>query len=193
MKNWMWFGVIGLVILAGAAIVAASGADGEESGQAFGSVSVVGSSLPPYAAGADAAVGMAAPTVQGEDYTLAPGEGPAVVAFLAHWCSHCQAEVPVIQDLVDNGEIPENVNLVGVATSIDRTAGNYPPGAWLEREGWTSPLIFDDQASTAGEAYGVTSFPMWVVLDSDGNVVGRLAGRIGEDGIKQLLDVAAES
>ncbi len=190
----MWFGVIGLVILAGAAIFASAFADDSgEAGQAFGTVSVVGSSLPPYGGEVDGAIGMAAPSIQGEDFTITPGERPTVIAFLAHWCSHCQAEVPVVQSIVDAGEVPENVDLVGVATSIDRTAGNYPPGAWFEREGWTSPLIYDDRASTAGSAYGVTSFPFWVVLDANGQVIGRLAGRIGEDGINQLLQVAAGS
>jgi thiol-disulfide isomerase/thioredoxin len=190
----MWFGVIGLVILAGAAIFAAASTDDSgEAGQAFGTVSVVGASLPPFGGEADDAIGMSAPTIEGEDYTITPGERPTVIAFLAHWCSHCQAEVPVVQSIVDAGGVPENVDLVGVATSIDRTAGNYPPGAWFEREGWTSPLIYDDQASSAGSAYGVTSFPFWVVLDSNGQVVGRLAGRIGEDGINQLFQVAAGS
>ena len=193
MKNWMWFGVIGLVILAGAAIFAGSIGGGSSSGQAYGEVTVTGSPLPPYSAGAaDAAVGLEAPTVVGEEYTLTPGGSPTVVVFLAHWCPHCRDEVPVIQDLVDAGEIPDNVNVVGIPTSTNRTAVNYPPGPWLEREGWTSNVIFDDQASTAGNAYGVTSFPFWVVLDSDGRVMGRVSGAVGEEGIRSILNIAAE-
>ncbi len=194
MKNWMWFGVVGLVVLGVAAVVAGGTDSGEGADStAYGTVAVVGEALPQYTDGADAAVGRTAPSVQGDTYTITPGQGPTVIAFLAHWCGFCRNEVPVIQDVVDTGLVPENVTLVAVATSTRSNEANFPPSAWFEREGWTSPLIYDDQNSSAGKAYGVTQFPFWVVLDSNGTVVGRLAGAIGEDGVTQLLRIASES
>ncbi len=195
MKNWMWFGVVGLVVLAVAAVAAGGLGSGDETTdrRAYGAVTLTGESLPPFAAGeTDGAVGMSAPTLQGDDYTFTPGQGPAVLVFLAHWCPHCRNEVPVIQSIVSEGLVPAGVTVVGVATSTNSTQANFPPGAWLEREGWTSPLVFDDQSNTAGQAFGVTSFPFWVVVGADGAVTGRLAGEIGRDAILQLLDAAAQ-
>ena len=136
---------------------------------------------------------MAAPAIQGDDYTFTPGRGPTVLVFLAHWCPHCRNEVPVLQAIVDEGLVPQGLSVVGIPTSTNKTQVNYPPGAWLDREGWNSPLIFDDPRDTAGRAYGVSSFPFWVVVGADGTVAGRLGGELGRDGILQLLDVAARS
>lgn len=193
MKNWMWLGVAGLVVVAVALVLAGGGgSEGDTSNRtAFGTVAVAGGPLPPYEPGSDGAVGMPAPSIQGDDYTFTPGQGPTVLVFLAHWCSHCRNEVPVLQAIVDEGLVPQGLSVVGVATSTNSTQVNYPPGAWLEREGWSSPLIFDDQRNTAATAYGVTSFPFWAVVGSDGVVSGRLAGEIGREGILQLLDIAA--
>jgi thioredoxin-like negative regulator of GroEL len=46
----------------------------------------------------------------------------------------------------------------------------------------------DDQANTASTAFGLTSYPYWVVLDADGKVVTRLSGELDDSAIKQLLD-----
>jgi thioredoxin-like negative regulator of GroEL len=46
----------------------------------------------------------------------------------------------------------------------------------------------DDAANTASTAFGLTSYPYWVVLDADGKVVTRLSGELDESAIQQLLD-----
>ena len=71
--------------------------------------------------------------------------------------------------------MPEGVDLVSVATSIDPTRPNYPPDAWLQREGWTAPVIADTTNAVA-EAYGLTAFPYWVFVGPDGKVVARAIG-----------------
>lgn len=95
----------------------------------------------------------------------------------AHWCPHCQAAVPVVRGWVAAGGVPEGVDLVSVATSIDPSAPNYPPDAWLDREGWTAPLIVDP-TNTVAEAYGLTAFPFWVFIGPDGDVRGRVTGEL---------------
>jgi thiol-disulfide isomerase/thioredoxin len=64
-----------------------------------------------------------------------------VVVFVAHWCPHCQAEVPRIVALAKAGKV--SVPIVGVATGTDASAPNYPPSAWLQREGWPYPVLVD--------------------------------------------------
>ncbi len=97
--------------------------------------------------------------------------------FIAHWCPHCQAEVPLIQTWVSAGGVPQGVDLVSVATGIDPTRPNYPPEAWLQREGWTVPVIADPTNSVAG-AYGLPAYPYWVFIGPDGKVVARAVGEI---------------
>jgi thiol-disulfide isomerase/thioredoxin len=70
--------------------------------------SVSGDALPAFTPGQDAAVGSPAPeitgeTIDGEPIEIAPGDGtPKAIAFLAHWCPHCQREVPVVTQWVED-------------------------------------------------------------------------------------------
>ena len=68
--------------------------------------------------------------------------------------------MPLIQAWVDGGGLPDGVELISVATAIDPSLPNYPPEAWLAREGWTAPVINDVTGSVA-TAYGLSAFPFW--------------------------------
>jgi thiol-disulfide isomerase/thioredoxin len=110
--------------------------------------------------------------------SVTPGGTPTIVLFLAHWCSHCQAEVPRLTDWVETNGMPVGMELISVATSSTPSQGNFPPSVWLEREEFPFPVIYDDEDSTAAVAYGLSAFPYWVVLDSDGRVVQRFTGEL---------------
>jgi thiol-disulfide isomerase/thioredoxin len=140
----------------------------------------------------DPAVGMPAPEVRGSDFTgkqvaIAKDGRPKVIFFIAHWCPHCQREVPLIQAWVSAGGVPSGVELISVATSIDPSRPNYPPDAWLAREGWTVPVIADPTNSVAG-AYGLPAFPYWVFVGPDGNVRARAVGELTTDNLKTVID-----
>lgn len=186
--------VVGVLVVAGIfAVVLTSGNDGGSEAEAVsGAVTVTGESLPPLAGDPDPAVGMAAPAVSGEDFAGSPvsigSDGRAkAIMFLAHWCPHCQAEVPVIQGWLDSGGAPADVDLYSVATSNDPSQPNYPPDAWLQGEGWTVPVLVDDGEDTAGRAFGVSAFPFFVFVDDQGNVVSRATGELSIDQLQTFL------
>ena len=64
---------------------------------------------------------------------------------------------------------------------------NYPPSAWLAREGFTIPTLADDAKSSAASAYGLTSFPYFVAMDAKGNVVARVSGELTEAQFDDLV------
>jgi thiol-disulfide isomerase/thioredoxin len=145
--------------------------------------------------GDDPAVGQPAPLVEGQGrdgaQLTAPAPGrPTVLLFLAHWCPHCQEEVPAVQGWVDDGRVPGTVDLVAVSTAVTSDRPNYPPSAWLDREGWSVPTIAD-ATGVAAEAYGLTAFPFWVVVDAEGQVVERLTGEVSEARFDALAAAAA--
>jgi cytochrome c biogenesis protein CcmG, thiol:disulfide interchange protein DsbE len=145
-------------------------------------------------AGVDPAIGEPVPTIEGEgpdgEPVTVPADGrPTVVLFLAHWCPHCRAEVPEVAEWLEDGNQPEDVDLVAVSTSVDPGRPNYPPSAWLAREGWPAPVVAD-ATEAAANAYGLTSFPFWAVIDADGNLVGRMAGRLTSEELEDVLDTA---
>lgn len=120
--------------------------------------------------------------------TIAPDGGPTMVLFVAHWCPHCQREVPVVQDWVDGGGLPRGVDLVTVSTVIDPRRPDYPPDEWLAGEGWTAPVLVDAD-NTAAAAAGLSAYPFFFAVDGDGTVALRASGELTPD---ELDAIAAE-
>ena len=160
---------------------------------AAGDPQITGDALASYDRGApDAAITKQAPEVRGVDFDGGSVEivndgRPKVIVFLAHWCPHCQEEVPRVKAWVDSGAKPDAVDLYAVPTWIDAARPNYPPDAWLEREGWTSPVLVDTNDAVA-DAFGVRGVPFWVFLRSDGTVALRIAGEISHEELTQLSE-----
>ena len=196
-----WLVGLGVVVAVAAALglaLAIAGGDdddGDSGGatEAAAPVTVEGQPLPPLPeSGDDPAIGSSFPTLEGTDLdgepmTIATNGRPTMILFLAHWCPHCQAEVPVVQDWVDGGGLPEGVDLVSVSTDVDDSRPNYPPADWLESEGWTAPVL-DDVDNAAAQAAGLTAYPFFVAVDGDGTVVARTSGELTP---AQLDDLAA--
>ncbi len=140
----------------------------------------------------DVAVGLPAPVLSGEGYdgqavTIDAAEsGPTMVVFLAHWCPHCNAEMPRLQQLQADGAFPEGVHLVAVSTGLNPDAPNFPPDAWLADMTWEIPTLadgidLDRQAFIASDAFGVNGFPFTVLIEADGTVAARWSGERSAD------------
>lgn len=186
------------VIAIGVAVLLSSGDDGGSDGEALATagITVRGDPLPELpASGDDPAVGMPAPTLEGVSPDGTPtnvdfeGDEPTLLAFLAHWCPHCQAELPNLVTMAEEGQL-DDVRPVVVLTGTDEAAPNYPPGPWIEREGWTGPTILDDEAYQAGGAYGLSGYPYLVLVDADGNVLARSSGELGLEGLVTFVERA---
>ena len=169
--------------------------------QQTAAVTATGTPLPPFPEGAglvadaatDPAVGKVPPTLAGESFdgsklTIDPADGRAkVVLFVAHWCPHCQAEVPRVQKWIDDGNLPKGVDLYAVATSTTESRPNFPPSAWLASEGFSPKVLLDDENGTAAQAWGLTGFPYFVMLDGDGKVVRRASGEVPPEQFDSLV------
>lgn len=192
--GWIAGGVLAVVLMV--AMVLSFGGM-EDAGPEFGTPTVTGDPLARLPdGGADPAIGQPMPSVTGADFegnavSIGPDDGAQAIMFLAHWCTHCQVEVPAVQEWIDSGAAPSGVQLVSVATAIDETRPNYPSSAWLDSEGWTAPIIADDEAQSVMQAFGGTGFPFWVFVSEDGTVAARFAGELGTDSIAATFESLA--
>jgi cytochrome c biogenesis protein CcmG/thiol:disulfide interchange protein DsbE len=200
-QRWL-LPAIGVAVIAVAAIAAfwlSSGSSGggssdrpsdvpSASGPAEQAPVVSGTSLPVFSsASGDVAVGQTVPTVTSPTASIQLNGKAKILLFLAHWCPHCQAEVPVVQDWIDSGNLPGDIDLISVSSSIDPNRPNYPTNEWLEREGWTAPVIVDE-SGTVANAYGLPAFPYWVFVNADGTVAGRLIGELAAIDLDRIVD-----
>ena len=149
----------------------------------------------------DDAVGTPAPTLSGknfagEDIVIDPAaNGPYMIVFLAHWCPHCNAEVPRLLDWKNAGLVPAELNIVGVGTAVAPGEANFPPAQWFSNKGWSWPVIVDEYkgpgaAGTAATAFGASGWPYFVIIGADGLVKVRKSGEIE---ISELQTIVADA
>ena len=188
---WIVGGVISAVI-AIAAIVAISASSDKDSlavgtVQEFSEVTVIGDVLPAFdeAAKPDPAVGMLAPVLTGKGFTgnvvTTESTGtPTLLVFLAHWCPHCQREVPLLVEWEKSGNMPNGFDVVAVATGTDTANPNYPPSEWLARENFpaTWPVMADSVEKVGANAFGLAGYPFFVLVGGDGKVLVRMSGEV---------------
>ncbi len=196
-------GAIIAMIIGGAAIVAisSSGSDSNTSSgniSEFSEVTVTGDALPAFdsaSTAVDTAIGMPAPIVSGKGFTgteiTTDGAGtPTMLVFLAHWCQFCQREVPLLVQWEKDGKTPTGIDVIAVATGTDPANPNFPPSEWLAREEFPAlwPVIADSADKKAADAFGLSGYPYFVLIDAQGNVFKRLSGEIPMDELTAIIN-----
>ncbi|MCE2512436.1 MAG: TlpA family protein disulfide reductase [Acidimicrobiia bacterium] len=196
--------IIGVVVLVAVAVGVAflAGRDAEQREQSdvpqVSDVSIEGAHLPLFEGEEpDPAMEMQAPAFaatafDGTEVSVLPGDGTAkVIGFFAHWCPHCQRELPRIVDWMANNQLPAGVEVIAVSTSVEAGRPNYPPSAWFEDEQWPAVVVRDSAENEIANTYGLRGFPYTVGIDADGRVVARVAGELNDDAWEFLVDFVA--
>lgn len=132
----------------------------------------------------DAGIGMATPVIEGATFggeAMSVGgatDGPTLYVYLAHWCPHCNDEIPELIELRNRDGIPEGMNVVAVSTGVDPSGPNYPPSQWLVDRNWPTdwPVMADSADSEAFAFNGGGGFPYLMVVDDDGTLLDRASG-----------------
>jgi cytochrome c biogenesis protein CcmG, thiol:disulfide interchange protein DsbE len=190
---------VGIAVVVGAVLFAAFGLesdDGPTVEEIAGSPEIEGDALPALNPDTDSdpAVGSPAPVVDGADFDGNPtviGDGPAeIVVFMASWCPACQAELPELVEYLEEPGLPEGVELTVVSTGLDANRPPWPPSGWLERGGYTGPILVDDADGSVAQSYGLSATPFFVATQ-DGQVVVRAAGQMPMQTVDEIARAIA--
>src|SRR5215210_1543550 len=160
----IWATVL-VLLLAGAAASCGSddkkkSAEGVEENRP---VTINGTALSKFPqSGDDPAVGRPIPEVNGQSFDGSPvairNDGKAkLIVFVAHWCPHCQKEIPLLADYLKSNPLPAGVDLYTVSTGVVSNRPNYPPSTWLKKEGWTAKTLADSKEQQAADAFGLSA------------------------------------
>lgn len=170
-------------------------------------VDAVGEPLPEYDkdAATDPAVGKQLPVLTGYDIDgnvirIDPAsQGKTMIVALAHWCPHCNNEVPVLNDLQANSALPSDLNVVAVLTGSRPDRPNWPPVDWIKSLDWNYPAMVDGLTNVDIDGkteivpvsmwyYGFGGFPTVLLVDANGTVVRRWSGEAKYNDIIARVD-----
>ena len=121
-------------------------------------------------------------TTEGEKFTNDSVKGKVVLLeFWTTWCVYCFEEAGLVDQI--NHEFREKgliVLAVNVAES-KKTVKKY-----LDLHPRASRIVLTDDTNLAA-MYEATVYPIYVVIDRDGNIAGTQRGAGGEDALRDLL------
>jgi peroxiredoxin len=129
------------------------------------------------AASADPAPAWTLMDLDGKPVSLSDFKGKVVVLdFWATWCPPCRAEIPHFIE-IQNEFKDKGVTVVGV--SVDST-GPADVAKFVKDNGMNYPIVMADEKTA--EAYGADQgIPTTMVIDKNGNIVGRHLGLTDKD------------
>jgi len=123
-----------------------------------------------------------AKTMSGESFNNKSVKGKVVLLeFWTTWCQYCHQEEALVetinQEFADKGLI---VLAIDVAES-KKTVKKY-----LEQHPRSCRVVLTEDTNLAA-MYQANSYPIYVVIDRDGNIAGEQRGAAGEKALRRLL------
>jgi thiol-disulfide isomerase/thioredoxin len=123
-----------------------------------------------------------AKTLGGESFNNESIKGKVVLLeFWTTWCPYCRSE----QQLVDrvNHDYADKGLLV---LAIDVAESKKKVKQYLAAHPRSCRIVLTDDTNLAA-MYAATSYPIYVLIDRDGNIAGEQRGAAGEKGLRRLL------
>ena len=126
-----------------------------------------------------------AKTLEGEQFTNSSVKGKVVLfQFWTTWCPYCKSEESLVNDITaefaDKGLI---VLAVDVAESKRKVL------QYLKEHPRKCRIVLTEDTNLAA-MYQANSYPIYVVVDRDGNIVDTQRGAGGERSLRRMLEQA---
>jgi thiol-disulfide isomerase/thioredoxin len=123
-----------------------------------------------------------AKTTTGEKFTNETIKGKVVLLeFWTTWCVYCFQEAPFVDELNqecgDKGLVVLSIDVAESRKTVEKYLKQYPR---------KSRIVLTDDTNLAA-MYAATVYPIYVVIDRDGNIAGTQRGAGGEAALRQLL------
>jgi thiol-disulfide isomerase/thioredoxin len=134
---------------------------------------------------AETAPGFHAKSIDGESFTNESLKGKVVlIQFWATWCKYCRGDQSAVDDLArefaDRGLVVLAVDFMEPKKTVKKYLAEMPRAC---------KVVLTEDTNLAA-MYPSRSFPLYVVIDRDGNVAGTQKGAGGERSLRHLLSKA---
>lgn len=123
-----------------------------------------------------------ATTTAGEKFNNDSIKGKVVLLeFWTTWCGYCEDERPFVERL--NEEFGDK-GLIILAVNVGESKKTVKK--YLEQHPRKTRVVLTDDTNLAA-MYGATVYPIYVVIDREGNVAGEQKGAGGETALRDLV------
>ena len=121
-------------------------------------------------------------TTTGEKFTNETIKGKVVLLeFWTTWCGYCRAEAPLVEKISHEYTGKDFIVLAINVGESRKTVEKY-----LDQNPRTCRIVLTEDTNLAA-MYAATAYPIYVVIDREGNIAGTQRGAAGEDALRSLL------
>jgi len=126
-----------------------------------------------------------AKTTAGDQFNNASVKGKVVVfEFWTTWCKYCEREAELVDDIAkefsDKGLIVLAVDVLEPEQKVKKYLVEHPRSV---------PIVLTKDTNLAA-MYNAQSYPVYVVIDRDGNIAAEQHGAGGEGALRRMLSRA---
>lgn len=126
-----------------------------------------------------------AKTTTGEQFNNESIKGKVVLfEFWTTWCKYCEGEAAIVDDIAAEFK---NKDLIVLAVDVlepDQRVKKY-----LADHPRSVPIVLTKDTNLAA-MYNAQVYPIYVVIDRDGNIAGEQRGAAGDRGLRRMLKQA---
>jgi len=123
-----------------------------------------------------------AKTLNGEMFTNDSVKGHVVLLqFWTTWCPYCRGEQSIV-DKIDREFADKGV----IVLAVDVGESKKTVKKYLAERPRSCRIVLAEDTNLAA-TYAANAFPIYVVIDRDGNVAGKQRGAAGERALRALL------
>jgi len=121
-------------------------------------------------------------TIDGDKYTSDSLKGKVVlIEFWATWCQYCKSDERAVENIIKEFE---SKGLLVLA--VDMGEPKRKVKKYLEDNPRSSKVVLAEDTTLAAICEAKT-YPLYVLLDREGNIAGRQHGAAGEHALRSLL------
>jgi len=123
-----------------------------------------------------------AKTMTGEQFNNESVKGKVVLfEFWTTWCQYCEQEAEMVDDIAkefaSKGLIVLAVDVLEPDQRVKKYLADHPRSV---------PIVLTKDTNLAA-MYSARSYPIYVVVDRDGNIAGEQRGAAGERALRRML------
>lgn len=123
-----------------------------------------------------------AKTMTGELYNNQSTKGKVVMfEFWTTWCKYCEEEARLVDDIAQEFKSKDLIVLAVNVLEPDQTVKKY-----LVDHPRSVPIVLTKDTNLAA-MYNAQVYPIYVVVDREGNIAGEQRGAAGDRGIRRML------